>query len=145
MRTQLRRVLPAALVVGGLALAAAGVALGAGESALFGAVLLVMCGAATWWHPHLPAPRHAAHLTAPAVGWGAPVVPPRRGPGTTPAAVVPSPRGAPVLPIAADDVLGLPSPWTDVARSGGPQRAGAPARVRPYGGLPHQRRASNGS
>ena len=145
MRTHLRRVLPATLVVGGLALAVAGVALGAGERALFGAVLLVTCGAAAWLHPHLPAPRHAAPTTTPALGWAAPVVPPRRGPGTTPADVVPSPRGAPVLPIAADDVLGQPSARTDVARSGGPQRAGARPRVLPHGGLPHQRRASNGS
>jgi|GEM_PF-1422179 len=148
MRTYLRRALPALLVGGGLVLTVGGVLRGTAERTMPGALLLLVLGAAVHVYLHLDHPRRAAPapLTVPGpVPRVVPVIPTQR---TASRPVIPSPRPAP----AADHPFGgAPgasaghAARSAAARRSGTQRAGLRHRVRPHGGLPHQRRAPDGS
>jgi len=145
MHTHLYHALPAVLVAGGFTLAVVDVALTAGRHVLPGSLLLVVAGAVGRLYQDLS--RHQRDVP-PSVGLRA--VPQ----GSEP--TVPSQRGASPPVDRAPHLAAVPSPpvtgpheppaWArDAWPPDGRQPTGLRPRVLPHGGLPHQRRASDGS
>lgn len=139
MSTHFRRALPSVIVAGGIVLTAV-LPDGAGR-VVPGALLLVVTGGAAALYLHLDRPRRPrSRVVRLVTDQARPTV---VGRANAPHCAIPTPRSAP----EGGASTGRPVPvdrWV-AARPGDPARGAIRHCVLPRGGLPHQRRASDGS